>query len=515
MLHLPSTVAGRARIHGDKGVSQPSAVAAATKQRTFRRGSIPTASGRPPDSRLRPTPNPLTVSSSLSRVRALLQIFTVFPQLMNRLWNDVVVAVKRKRRGDKHTMSKRARLNPDRSADSGHARTMVEAQDTIIKDRFGSGSLKLTSTVLDVPQQGRAAGLSPKAFKDKNDYERQREEITRRERALGFDHACYLRASDKEILADKILQRLKVRDKEYVYEAAGTRTGYAGQKHKRRPGDHLLSNIDLIEQSEVFRVARQMPKGGHLHIHFNACLQPHVLLDVAKGMDHMYIMSDIPLTDDYLSYERCEIQFSIKSLAEAQKNPGNPFSVTYEKGQTMPLGKFLDEFPKHHPKGVSGYDWLLSKLVFSEDEAHDKLQTSYGAWEKFNSRTRMMKGLFNYERAYRVYTRALLEDFLRDNIQYAEIRPNFMPNNQLWKDDGCGKIDNWGIMDIIIDEYNKFQQEKKGYFAGLKVIYCTPRSFEQGQVEFALNECFEFKRKWPDWIAGLFSTTHHRLCGQS
>lgn len=434
---------------------------------------------------------------------------------MNRLWNDVVVAVKRKRRGDKHTMSKRARLNPDRSADSGHARTMVEAQDTIIKDRFGSGSLKLTSTVLDVPQQDRAAGLSPKAFKDKNDYERQREEITRRERALGFDHACYLRASDKEILADKILQRLKVRDKEYVYEAAGTRTGYAGQKHKRRPGDHLLSNIDLIEQSEVFRVARQMPKGGHLHIHFNACLQPHVLLDVAKGMDHMYIMSDIPLTDDYLSYERCEIQFSIKSLAEAQKNPGNPFSVTYEKGQTMPLGKFLDEFPKHHPKGVSGYDWLLSKLVFSEDEAHDKLQTSYGAWEKFNSRTRMMKGLFNYERAYRVYTRALLEDFLRDNIQYAEIRPNFMPNNQLWKDDGCGKIDNWGIMDIIIDEYNKFQQEKKGYFAGLKVIYCTPRSFEQGQVEFALNECFEFKRKWPDWIAGLFSTTHHRLCGQS
>src|SRR5690606_39808106 len=133
-------------------------------------------------------------------------------------------------------------------------------------------------------------------------------------------------------------------------------------------------------------------------------------------------------------------QFLIKSPAEAQKNPGNLFCATYEKGQTMPLRKFLDDFPGHHPKGVSGYDWLLSKLVFSEDEAHDRLQTSYGAWEKFNSRTRMMKGLFNYERAYRVYTRALLRDFLRDNIQYAEIRPNFMPNNQLWKDDGSGKI---------------------------------------------------------------------------
>lgn len=36
--------------------------------------------------------------------------------------------------------------------------------------------------------------------------------------------------------------------------------------------------------------------------------------------------------------------------------------------------------------------------------------TSRSAWEKFNGRTRMMKGLFNYETAYRTYTRKLLED---------------------------------------------------------------------------------------------------------
>ena len=41
----------------------------------------------------------------------------------------------------------------------------------------------------------------------------------------------------------------------------------------------------------------------------------------------------------------------------------------------------------------------------------------------------MMKGLFNYETAYRRYTRLFLEDLMRDNIQYAEIRPNFMTSN--------------------------------------------------------------------------------------
>src|ERR1700749_2791466 len=66
-------------------------------------------------------------------------------------------------------------------------------------------------------------------------------------------------------------------------------------------------------------------------------------------------------------------------------------------------------------------------------------------WERFNHRTQMMKGLFAYESAFRNYTRACIEDFVHDNIQYAEIRPNFMSTNTLKKDDGVGSIRNEGI----------------------------------------------------------------------
>lgn len=117
----------------------------------------------------------------------------------------------------------------------------------------------------------------------------------------------------------------------------------------------------------------------------------------------------------------------------------------------------------------------------------------------------MMKGLFNYETAYRKYTRLCLEDFVRDNIQYAEIRPNFMMSNQLYRDDGTGPIDNAGIMTIIIDEVTRFQTEQTGqggFFGGLKVIYCTPRSLDPANVDAALEECLEFKKRWPQWIAG-------------
>ena len=127
-----------------------------------------------------------------------------------------------------------------------------------------------------------------------------------------------------------------------------------------------------------------------------------------------------------------------------------------------------------------------------------------------------MKGLFNYETAYKKYTQLCLEDFMRDNIQYAEIRPNFMTNNQLYHDDGTGPIDNWGIMNIIINEVETFQVEmarQNRFFGGLKVIYCTPRSFPNHDVKVALDECLEFKKCWPQWIAGesIFSSLIRRL----
>lgn len=120
----------------------------------------------------------------------------------------------------------------------------------------------------------------------------------------------------------------------------------------------------------------------------------------------------------------------------------------------------------------------------------------------------MMKGLFAYESAFRNYTRALIEDFVKDNIQYAEIRPNFMATNNLKTDDGRDSINNEGIMNIINEEVDatirKLQNEGI-YFGGLKVIYCTPRSFSRDDIRVALNECIDLKLKFPDLLCG-------RLC---
>ncbi|KAI8710817.1 A-deaminase domain-containing protein [Fusarium sp. LHS14.1] len=346
-----------------------------------------------------------------------------------------------------------------------------------------------------------AANLSTASPSSVKEYDELRKEILVHERALDFDYSCQQEATPRERLADAIIRGLRVQDDANIYGKAPPRMGYGGQRHPRFAGDHFLSNRELIGQTELLKVAQRMPKGSHLHIHFNACLQPDVLLGIAKGMDRMFIMSNMPLVPE--NFDRCEIQFQI--MSPERERPGDLFSATYTPGQAMKFQEFRDQFGRYYHKATAD-DWLLSKLIFHEEEAHNPLQTASGAWEKFNGRTKMMKGLFNYETAYKKYTKRLLENFLEDNIIYAEIRPNFMMSNQLWKDDGSERIDNDGIMKLIIQEVESFQAKVKRegkFFGGLKVIYCTPRSFSPDQIREALDECLAFKKEWPQWIAGF------------
>jgi hypothetical protein len=52
---------------------------------------------------------------------------------------------------------------------------------------------------------------------------------------------------------------------------------------------HFLGNVDLINQTLLFEVATKMPKGAHLHIHFNSCLPARFLIEQARDVDAMYI----------------------------------------------------------------------------------------------------------------------------------------------------------------------------------------------------------------------------------
>lgn len=262
----------------------------------------------------------------------------------------------------------------------GDQYNLVPALDHIAKARSRDHAQPL-DTVLDTDKRSHA-------FHDADDYGRQREALVSRESVLAFDYICQAKASRLETHANRVLQAVRKRDKEDVFDKAPKRRGYGGQEHPRFVGDHFLYNADLIEQTKLYGITQKMPKGAHLHIHFNANLLPEVLVNIAKKMDRMFITSDIPLIsvggdEDprgyYDGFDKCRIQFY--TLGPEREKPANLFDPNYAHRGTMRFQDFLREFDGHYNKNTrkaSVDEWLRSKLVFHEEEAHDWLQTPSG-----------------------------------------------------------------------------------------------------------------------------------------
>lgn len=445
-----------------------------------------------------------------------------------------------------------------------------------------------------------------------------------------FQNATMDRASPEEQAAnDVVLQKRQNDDKKFY--------NHDGKQQSHVATDHFTRNVHTIEQTQLLEVARHMPKGAHLHLHFNSTLLPRFLLDIAKEMPNMFISSPTHRLRSKSDFDHCEIVFTLQDyrklngmaedlsykdeeppfysynedLFAADATGPNLFDEDYEPRGLMRYQYFRYEWnalrkSRHYKPDIASPsgnqtttseselwdmnmdcdEWLISKLIFSREEIDlifnptDKpsdqtlkpeteeekqerqqkaeeakwskdieldfhnspykndRQRATRAWEKFNGRTRMMKGLFNYERAFRAYTRKCLEEFVKENVQYAEIRPNFMKSNQVLRDNGAGSFNNFGLMEIIVEEYENFMKDigdmdKNGEIkenrkldaqgkpiyldnseiplgnghipslGGMKVIYCTPRSFPKPMVKEALGECIQMKKKWPQYIAGF------------
>jgi adenosine deaminase CECR1 len=237
-----------------------------------------------------------------------------------------------------------------------------------------------TPSELTKELEDKLASYSEEKVKE---YDALRQQSTLHEASLGFEFACTTKASKEEIAANKELQKLKENDIARFYKHAPKRVGYGGQEHKRYYGDHFLSNVDLIEQTQLFALCRAMPKGAHLHIHFNANLLPSVLLGIAKDMDRMFIWSSISLHQRE-AFDSCRLQFSIMNEAAVEeRGTGNLFDPNYvppnytgEERRVMQFKQFLKAYPGGEEAALN---WLQSKLVFQEEEAHNMLQTQKGS----------------------------------------------------------------------------------------------------------------------------------------
>jgi len=298
-------------------------------------------------------------------------------------------------------------------------------------------------------------------------------------------------------------------------------------------GGQFLTNLDRIEDSRLFQIALRMPKGAHLHLHFNAELPPRPLLERARNVPTMCIRSTRPIITVEDTRET-EIVFSVMPDDTVE---ADLFSLSYnpefKKEGSHPWmqwsrfrGIFMERF------GQDAEAWAADKMILSEEEVYGMKQTTNGyvrltcvhrkdtdvkasVWARFNQGTRAFKGLVNYDTIYRWYIGAAIDNMITDRIMYAELRPMLL-DKSIPSQDGRRKFDLAAQMQIIADELGRKQQElmSKGephrFPFGIKIIYCTPRSIPKEIMKRELQDCIKLKLAFPELICGMSSSSASR-----
>lgn len=210
------------------------------------------------------------------------------------------------------------------------------------------------------------------------EYEDCRQNLIKTEADILWDAGARRNASPIEKLAATIVFQLREHERENHFgnKASESIPG----PETRDMGGQFLTNKERIESSKLYKISQQLPKGCHLHLHFNAELQPEILIEQAREMDTMFVRSTLPLisNDDY---EITEIVFDVLPVDTPQ---ADPFSATYDPDFRSPGCRpwmqwklFRKEFLRRR-NGQDPEGWIRSKMILSVEEVYGMDQTVNG-----------------------------------------------------------------------------------------------------------------------------------------
>ncbi|KAF2169868.1 hypothetical protein M409DRAFT_64854 [Zasmidium cellare ATCC 36951] len=351
-------------------------------------------------------------------------------------------------------------------------------------------------------------------------YQLDRQTLLANERKSAWDEPARQRASSLEKQAGEIIIKLREHERFRLFGNVGREE--LPKSDQLDMGGRFLVNKERIEQSKIFEIACLMPKGAHLHLHFNAELPPEKLFPHARRLeDTMFIRSKQPLLKPQ-DFAETEIQFNV--LPQDTKT-SNIFSKEYDFDWKSPTSaswmKWID-FREQFPTGESFSEvpmeyraddcngqldhaecWAREKMIITSNKAYAEHQTTNGVWACFNQGTRAFKGLMNYASVYRWYIGDAIDNMVRDKVMYAELRPMLM-DKSIPADDGVGKLGHNEQMKIVCEEAEKKKKQHGDRFPfGLKIIYCTPRSIPPAKMKSELEDCIKLKLAYPDLVCGF------------
>ncbi|KAG8705486.1 hypothetical protein FRC11_009001, partial [Ceratobasidium sp. 423] len=325
---------------------------------------------------------------------------------------------------------------------------------------------------------------------DINEHAQRRASLIAAERALRFDAGVIASATENEKRTVEIVENLRVREAKEIWNA---RKGTL--KH---PTTDFLTAKEIILNTELYQVVKQLPKGGLLRGHMNTMCDVGFIYNLALEYPAMHIRVNSEVAPDS-PLPVPEFKPLPPDLITEYAN-GPPLTcANYVIGTWVPLLKARKEFSYGGPEAFD--KWIVGLLALGIGEAskdHDSLaKATY----------RLARGILCYEPVLKRFWRRILLSLVEDGVCYAEIRTNFSYRADTWADgsETLSHRDYLGLFDEAVQEI-KYMMKAEGRgdeFVGAKLIYTVYRTFDKQKLQWYLEDCMTLKTEFPDLIAGF------------
>ncbi|XP_053674133.1 adenosine deaminase 2-like [Anopheles nili] len=291
-----------------------------------------------------------------------------------------------------------------------------------------------------------------------SEYDGMRAAVVEAESNYGIGGKVFLNSVEQR--ADKVLRTMK------MHELSASIHGQAPS------GMHYFDAKPFIENSAVFKVLQQMPKGATLHLHNSAGVSSNW---VVKNLTYRHEAKLCHVNERYY--------FTVRPVHYCPEN------------QT----RNINDMRKERQDDIVAFDnWLESMINMKLKPSRNWSSSIDELWGDFESCFDAIRGFLQYKPFFEAYHWQLLHEFHRDHVYFIELRVSF---SKLFDADGKehGPLEVAQVIQRIVDDFRRLHPK----FLGVKLIQAKHKNMSDQDLEIALKVYGNLSSTYPGFVIGF------------
>lgn len=238
------------------------------------------------------------------------------------------------------------------------------------------------------------------------------------------------------------------------------------------PARYFFEVLDKINKSKLFKIIRQMPKGGILHAHDTALCSTDYLVS--------------------LTYR--------ENLWQCNDNNNAIVGFKFARSTPDPVDgcKWLKVADERERVGRVDYDAHIRSNFTLNTNSTRNFSDINDVWNEFMGLFIRFEPLVTYAPVFKDYYKQALKEMLQDGVQYLELRVLLPPVYDL-----DGRVYSFvERFQLYVDGLNEFKAEHPD-FIGSKFIFAPLKAVPETTILEYIDIVTDLQRKFPEHIAGF------------